>query len=110
MLDYVNTINLNIHWIPPTTSKMMQKKLLVISGCSFVTEPFNITDNDFHAKRSARCARVLVVTELVVSGTQCTGRIVLSVQPGVFKWHLYIRIHTHSHTHTHTHTNTLYLL
>ena len=37
-----------------------------------VTEFFNIKVNDFDAKKSARCSRVIVETELVVSGTQCT--------------------------------------
>ena len=32
---------------------------------------FNITINDFDAKKSTCCSRVLVVTELIVSGTQC---------------------------------------
>ena len=36
-----------------------------------VTELFNIAVNDFDAKKSAHCSQVLVVTELVVSGTQC---------------------------------------
>ena len=33
-----------------------------------VTKPFNIAVNDFDAKESASCRRVLVVTELVSSG------------------------------------------
>ena len=81
MLDYVNTINLNIHWIPLTTSKKMQKKTTLYKWVLIVTEPFNITDNDFHAKKSTRCARVFVVTELFVSETQCTGE--LSSQYGL---------------------------
>ena len=36
-----------------------------------VTELFNITINDFDAKKSTCCSRVLVVTELIESGTQC---------------------------------------
>ena len=36
-----------------------------------VTELFNIAVNDFDANKSTRCRRVLVATELVVSGTQC---------------------------------------
>ena len=43
----------------------MQQKLLV------VTELFSNVTNDFDPKKSARYSRVLVVTELVVSGTQC---------------------------------------
>ena len=43
----------------------MQMKLLV------VTEHFNIVANDFDTDESARYNRMLVVTELVVSGTQC---------------------------------------
>ena len=48
----------------------MQKKLAIINGCS-LTELFNIAVNDFDGKKSARYSRVLVVTELAVSGTQC---------------------------------------
>ena len=36
-----------------------------------VTELFGIAVNDFDAKKSARYSRVLVVIELVASGTQC---------------------------------------
>ena len=42
-----------VHWVPLTTSKQMQKK-------------------------SVLCSQVLVVTELVVSVTQCNGFIALS--------------------------------
>ena len=49
----------------------MQKKLLVIyKWVIIVTELFNVAVNYFDAKKSASCSRVLVVTELVVSGTQ----------------------------------------
>ena len=58
------------HWVPLTTSKKMQKKLLVISVCS-LTELFNTAANDFDGKKSAGSSWVLIVTELVVSGTQC---------------------------------------
>ena len=43
----------------------MKKKLLVIN------ELFNIPVNDVVAKKSAHFSRVLVITELVVGGTQC---------------------------------------
>ena len=36
------------------------------------TELFNIAVNDFDAKKSILCSRVIVVTELIVSRTQCT--------------------------------------
>ena len=39
-----------------------------------VTELFNIAVNHFDAKKLPRCRRVLVVTELGVSGTQCMGK------------------------------------
>ena len=58
--------NTLVHRVPLTTSKKMQKKLLV------VTELFNIAVNGYGAKKSTRYSRVLVVTELVISGTQCT--------------------------------------
>ena len=45
----------------------MQKKLFVLSGYSL----FNIAINDSDAKKAARYSRVLIVTELVLSGTQC---------------------------------------
>ena len=37
-------------------------------GCS---RTFNIAVNDVDAQKSPRCSRMLAVTELVVSGTQC---------------------------------------
>ena len=37
-----------------------------------VTKLFNMVVNDFDAKQSAHYSRVFVVTELVLSGTQCT--------------------------------------
>ena len=37
-----------------------------------VTELFNTSVNDFDAKKSVLCSRVIVVTELIVSRTQCT--------------------------------------
>ena len=47
-----------------------------------VIKLFNIVVNDFDAKESACCRRVIVETELVVSGTQCSvgmGRLMDSV-------------------------------
>ena len=38
-----------------------------------VNKPFNIAANDVDAQKSAHCSRVLAVTELVASGTQCTS-------------------------------------
>ena len=76
----------------------MQKKPLVISGCSLtklsnitvddidakksaryiwvlvVTELFYIGVNNFNAKKSAHYSRLLIVTQLVVSGAKCTSR------------------------------------
>ena len=37
-----------------------------------VTELFNIAANDFDAKKFACYSWMLIVTKLVVSGTQCT--------------------------------------
>ena len=59
----------------------MQKKLLVISGVLVVTELFNIAVNDFDAKKSACYSRMLVVTEIVVCGIQCTIVELLKVKP-----------------------------
>ena len=36
-----------------------------------VTKLFNTAVNDFGVDKSARCSRVLVITELVASGIQC---------------------------------------
>ena len=58
-------MNMKLHWVPLTASTLM----LV------VTELFNIAVNEMvsaHAKLFALCIRVLVITELIVSGTQCT--------------------------------------
>ena len=40
--------------------------------------------NDFNAKQSARYSRVLVVTELVLSGTQC----IVLISVGCIKCHI----------------------
>ena len=40
-----------------------------------VTELSNIAVNDYDTKKSAHCSQVLVVTELVVSGTQCNQKV-----------------------------------
>ena len=45
----------------------MQKKLIFY----VVTELFNIAINDFNREKFACYSRVLVVTEVVVSETQC---------------------------------------
>ena len=60
---------ITLHSVPLTTSKKMQKKLLIRVRVLVVTELFNITINDFDAKKSVRCNQVLIVT--VVSGIQC---------------------------------------
>ena len=50
----------------------MQKKLLIVTKLVLVlTKLFNISVNDFDRNKSTPCNRVIVVTELVVSGTQC---------------------------------------
>ena len=36
-----------------------------------VTELFNIATSDFGAKKSGRCKYMVVLTELIVSGTHC---------------------------------------
>ena len=51
--------------------KRCKKTLLITSGVLVATELLNIAVNNFDAKKSARCSRMVVVTELVVSGTQC---------------------------------------
>ena len=68
--------NVFIHWVPLTTSKKMQKKLLVVGA----RELFNMIVNCFDAKQSARYSRVFIVTELILSGTQCTWRSLFSAQ------------------------------
>ena len=55
----------DLHWVTLTTSKKMQKKLLV------VTKRFKIAVNDFDAMKSVHCSWVLVVTELFEGGTKC---------------------------------------
>ena len=57
---------MDVHWVSFTASKKMQKKPLG------VTELPDIAINDFVAKKFAHRIRLLVVTELLVSGTQCT--------------------------------------
>ena len=50
-----------------------------------VTELFNITVSESDAKKTAHYSRVLVVTELVVSGIQC-------VQLSVSHWRLNLNL------------------
>ena len=50
---------------------MGRKRMLIVTKFSSVV-------NDSDAKKAARYSRVLVVTELVVSGTQCSAVIVFS--------------------------------
>ena len=45
--------------------KLRSKRMLI------VTKLFNMTFNNFDAKKTARHIRVIVETELDVSGTQC---------------------------------------
>ena len=59
-----------VHWVPLTTSKTMQKKLLVVVGAR-CNQLFDIVVNEYSAQKSARYSRVLVVNELIISGTQC---------------------------------------
>ena len=49
----------------------MQKKLFLQVGARCNWNFFNIAVNYFDAKKFARYSQVLVVTELVASGTQC---------------------------------------
>ena len=52
----------------------MQKVTAGFKWVLIVTKLFIIVVNDSDAKKSACCSRVLVVTELVGSGTQCISR------------------------------------
>ena len=60
--------------LDPAYNEKMKKKLLVIN------ELFNIPVNDVVAKKSAHYSRVLVITELVVGGTQCINIFLFSRQ------------------------------
>ena len=62
-----------VHWVPPTTSNFIHQIVLVISG-TFCIQTSNIDVNQMFSllrEKSARYSRVLVVTELIVSRTQC---------------------------------------
>ena len=50
----------------------MQKKLFLIKWVLNAKELLTFAVNDFDVKKSVGCSRVLVVTELFVSGTQCS--------------------------------------
>ena len=77
---HINTANVNcasaikryawhgmfqLHWVPITTNNKMQKKTARYKWVLVVDNFFNT------AKKSAYYIQVLVVTEFVVSGTQC---------------------------------------
>ena len=74
MFKYLGpTYVIYLHRVPLTTSKKMQKKLLLVGGWVFiVTELFNTAINEYGAMKSARYSRVLIVLELVISGPKCT--------------------------------------
>ena len=57
-----------------------------------VTELFNIAVNDFDAKKFADCGQVLFVTELLISGTQCST-IVTLLLPANEVWGKVICLH-----------------
>ena len=50
------------------------EKVGTLKWILIVTKHFNVAVNDFDAKKSAQCSWVLLVTGLVVSGTQCNER------------------------------------
>ena len=57
-----------------TTSKKMQNKVVVKVGACFkwvlvVSKRFNVAVNDFDTMTSASSSQVLIVTELIISGT-----------------------------------------
>ena len=66
------TTNIKCTLGPAYIEQIDAKKTARCRRVLVVTELFNIAVNDFDAKKFAPCRRVLVVTELVVSGTQCT--------------------------------------
>ena len=61
-----------IQWVPLTASKKKDaKETAHFKRVLVITETVNIVVNDFDAKKYACCIRAFIVTELVVSGTQC---------------------------------------
>ena len=56
---------------PACNEQIDAKKTARCRGVLIVTELLNIAVNYFDGKKSTLRSRVLVVTELVVSGTQC---------------------------------------
>ena len=63
-----------LHWVPVITNNFIHKNLLVISGtrCKWtLLTLMSIRSVLFLEKKIARYSRVLVVTKLVKSGTQC---------------------------------------
>ena len=67
---------------PAYNEQIYAKKTARCRRVLVVTELFYIAVNDFGARKSTRCRRVLVATELVVSGTQCRWLYLSSV----WKW------------------------
>ena len=79
---------MQIHWVPVITSNLIHKNLLVISGtrCNWTFLPLmSIRSVLFLREKITRYSRVLVVTELVISGTQCIANFVLAVQIEFFQ-------------------------
>ena len=65
---------LKVNWniLGPAYNELIDaKKTAPCRKVLLETELFNIAVNDFDANTSTRCRRLLVVTELVVSGTRC---------------------------------------
>ena len=60
---------IHAHCILITTYKKDAKEIGHYGWVLSVTESFKIADNDFSAKKSSHCNRVLVLTELVIDST-----------------------------------------
>ena len=56
-----------LQWVPLTTSKKMQKKLLLFNWILVVTDLFNIPVNDIFIQRNLLDVTGLVITKIVLT-------------------------------------------
>ena len=70
---------MQLHWVPFTTSTLMHEKVLIVTRCSLYPNFLTLRSMRWcwlDTNLLALCIRVLVITELAVSGTQCTIKMV----------------------------------
>ena len=71
--QWETVVHMWLHWVLLENEQIdgNGKETLRYRSLLVETKLFDIDANNFDAKESARCSRVLVITKLIASGTQC---------------------------------------